>query len=198
MNDKDEEHEEPVVRDKRRIDPETGEARHPEGAGSTESAPEGDEELFVDDILAAAEQEADDPSSEHLADLKRITAEYANYRKRTEANREVERERAVKDAVTVILPVVDDLDRAQKHGDLDGDSAFSTIAAKLRDAIAKLGLTPYGEVGDVFDPQRHQAIFQQPVPGATETTVIDVVEVGYTLGSTQVRPAKVVVATPEQ
>ncbi len=198
MNDKDEEHEEPVVRDKRRIDPETGEARHPEGAGSTGSAPEGDEELFVDDILAAAEQEADDPSSEHLADLKRITAEYANYRKRTEANREVERERAVKDAVTVILPVVDDLDRAQKHGDLDGDSAFSTIAAKLRDAIAKLGLTPYGEVGDVFDPQRHQAIFQQPVPGATETTVIDVVEVGYTLGSTQVRPAKVVVATPEQ
>ncbi|MFC4243862.1 nucleotide exchange factor GrpE [Gryllotalpicola reticulitermitis] len=163
---------------------------------SAESDGEGDDELFVDDILAAAEAEESDPSAEHLADLKRVTAEYANYRRRTESEREVVRERAVGDAVRALLPVLDDLDRAQKHGDLDGDGAFPTIAGKLRSAVERLGVKPFGEVGEVFDPQRHEAIFQQPTPGATETTVLDVVETGYTIGSTLVRVARVVVATP--
>jgi molecular chaperone GrpE len=158
----------------------------------------GDDELFVEDILAAAEAEESDPSAEHLADLKRVTAEYANYRRRTESEREAVRERAVGDAVRVLLPVLDDLDRAQKHGDLDGDGAFPTIAAKLRGAVEKLGVKPFGEVGEVFDPQRHEAIFQQPTPGATETTVLEVVETGYTVGSTLVRVARVVVATPSE
>lgn len=155
-----------------------------------------DDELTVDDILNAANAEIDDPSSEHLADLKRVTAEYANYRKRTEANREVERERAIGSAVAVLLPVLDDLDRAEKHGDLGADTAFATIAAKLRGSIAKLGLEPFGEVGEPFDPQRHQAIFQQPSPDVEVDTVADVVETGYMLGSTQLRAAKVVVQTP--
>ena len=170
-----------------------------EGAEAGASAPEGagdGDELFVEDILAAAEAEEADPSAEHLADLKRVTAEYANYRRRTESEREVVRERAVSDAVRVLLPVLDDLDRAQKHGDLEGDGAFPTIAAKLRGAVEKLGVKPFGEVGEVFDPQKHEAIFQQPTPGATETTVLDVVETGYTIGSTLVRVARVVVATP--
>lgn len=157
---------------------------------------EATEQLFVDDILAAAEAESADPSSEHLADLKRITAEYANYRKRTEANREAERARAIADAVKVLLPVLDDLDRAEKHGDLEGDSPFATIAAKLRAAVEKLGLTPYGEAGDAFDPQLHEAIFQQPTPGIASEVVADVVELGYTLGGSLVRVAKVVVSVP--
>ena len=154
------------------------------------------DELYVDDILAAAEAEAEDPSNEHLADLKRLTAEYANYRKRTEANREAERERAIGDTVKVLLPVLDDLDRAEKHGDLEADSPFATIAAKLRGAVEKLGLTPFGAAGDAFDPQRHEAIFQQPTPGVDAETVADVVEVGYTLGGTLIRAAKVVVSVP--
>jgi molecular chaperone GrpE len=170
----------------------------PEGAEAEASDNENDDELFVEDILAAAEAEESDPSAEHLADLKRVTAEYANYRRRTESEREQVRERAVRDAVKVLLPVLDDLDRAQKHGDLEGEGAFQTIAAKLRGAIEKLGVTPFGEVGEVFDPQRHEAIFQQPTPGATETTVLDVVETGYTIGSTLVRVARVVVATPSE
>jgi molecular chaperone GrpE len=223
-SDKHEQREEPIVRDKRRIDPETGKLRQPEaaeggeadasspegaaadgsagsagdqqeGAGGTEN---GDDELFVEDILAAAEAEESDPSAEHLADLKRVTAEYANYRRRTESERELVRERAVRDAVKVLLPVLDDLDRAQKHGDLEGEGAFQTIAAKLRGAVDKLGVKPFGEVGEVFDPQKHEAIFQQPTPGATETTVLDVVETGYTVGSTLVRVARVVVATPSE
>ncbi|GAA1827707.1 nucleotide exchange factor GrpE [Agromyces salentinus] len=153
-------------------------------------------ELTVEDILNAANAEVEDPTDEHLADLKRVTAEYANYRRRTEANREVERERAIGATVAVLLPVLDDLDRAEKHGDLEGESAFATIAAKLRASVERLGLAKFGEVGEAFDPQKHEAIFQQPSPDVEADTVADVVETGYTLGGTLLRVAKVVVKTP--
>ena len=203
MTDENQNHDEPVIRDKRRIDPETGQVRNPEAseAAAGESAESGEgieeHELTVDDILNAAQAEVEDPSAEHLADLKRVTAEYANYRKRTEANRELERERAIGATVSVLLPVLDDLDRAQKHGDLEGDTPFATIAAKLRAAVEKLGLKPFGEVGEPFDPQLHEAIFQQPSADVEVDTVADVVETGYQLGSVQLRPAKVVVKTPQ-
>ena len=201
-SDENQDHDEPIIRDKRRIDPETGQVRQPEGAHegeveATDAAADTDEEvLTVDDILNAAQAEVQEPSDEHLADLKRVTAEYANYRKRTEANREVERERAVGAAVSVLLPVLDDLDRAEKHGDLEGDTPFATIAAKLRASVEKLGLTPFGEVGEPFDPQRHEAIFQQHSDEVEVDTVADVVETGYLLGGTLLRAAKVVVKTP--
>ncbi|SFR66448.1 molecular chaperone GrpE [Agromyces sp. CF514] len=160
-------------------------------------AVEADErELTVEDILNAANAEVEDPTDEHLADLKRVTAEYANYRRRTEANRELEKERAIGAAVSVLLPVLDDLDRAEKHGDLEGESAFATIAAKLRTSVERLGLSKFGEPGEAFDPQKHEAIFQQPSPDVEIDTVADVVETGYTLGGTQLRAAKVVVKTP--
>ena len=167
-------------------------------AAAAEATADGieEDELTVQDILDAADREASDPSNEHLADLKRITAEYANYRKRTEANREVERERVVGDVVKVLLPVLDDLHRAEKHGDLEGDSAFATIAAKLRASVERLGLTPFGEVGEEFDPTMHEAIFQQPSADVTTETVADVAETGYRLGSTLLRAAKVVVQVP--
>jgi len=215
MTDENQNQDEPVIRDKRRIDPETGEVRKAPEAGADAAAsasPEavdadtaadsdtvndGDEEtLTVDDILNAAQAEVEDPSAEHLADLKRVTAEYANYRKRTEANREVERERAIGATVAVLLPVLDDLDRAEKHGDLEGDSPFATIAAKLRASVEKLGLAKFGEVGEPFDPQRHEAIFQQHSDEVEVDTVADVVETGYLLGGSLLRAAKVVVKTP--
>jgi molecular chaperone GrpE len=199
------EREEPVIRDKRRIDPETGKVREPQGEEHDLSheelvdvGPAEEESVLSDDDLdiLSGQTTADQVAAERLADLQRVTAEYANYRKRTEANREIERERAVGDAVKGLIPVLDDLERADKHGDLTEGSAFFTIAAKLRTAVERLGLTPYGEKGEPFDPQIHEAIFQQPTPGVTADTVADVVETGYRLGSTVVRVAKVVVATP--
>ncbi len=157
------------------------------------------EDVFLsdDDLdLLSGQSTADQLAAERLADLQRLTAEYANYRKRTEANREVERERAVGDTVKGLLPVLDDLARAEKHGDLEEGSAFATITAKLRTTVERLGLTPYGAAGDPFDPQIHEAIFQQPSADVTAPTVADVVETGYRLGSTTVRVAKVVVAVP--
>lgn len=209
------EREDPIIRDKRKIDPETGKVRQPDGepkddagehdlsheelvdVGPAEEKKEEGDILSDDDLdILSGQTTAEQLAAERLADLQRVTAEYANYRKRTEANREIERERAVGDAVKGLIPVLDDLERAEKHGDLGEGSAFSSIAAKLRTAVERLGLTPYGEKGEPFDPQIHEAIFQQPTPGVTADTVAEVVETGYRLGSTTVRVAKVVVAVP--
>ncbi|GAB3127167.1 nucleotide exchange factor GrpE [Glaciibacter psychrotolerans] len=171
-------------------------------AGAASAAADADaegieeDELTVQDILDAADLEASDPSDEHLADLKRVTAEYANYRKRTEANREVERERVTGAVAVSLLPVLDDLDRAEKHGDLVADSPFATIAAKLRSTVERIGLVPFGAVGEPFDPSMHEAVFQIPTAEVESETIADVVETGYNLGSTLLRAAKVVVQVP--
>ena len=161
------------------------------------SVEDADVETSLSDAdLSFLEEAESDLAAERLADLQRVTAEYANYRKRTEANREIERERIISDTVKILLPVLDDIDRAEKHGDLAEGSALAAIAGKLRGVTERLGLVAYGAAGDVFDPNQHEAILQQPSPDVTVETVLDVVETGYTLGSTQVRAAKVVVAVP--
>ncbi|WP_317230325.1 nucleotide exchange factor GrpE [Clavibacter sp. MX14-G9D] len=154
-----------------------------------------DEEL--QDLIEQTRNEPVEGDSEHLADLKRVTAEYANYRKRTEANREIERQRAVGDVVKGILPVLDDLDRAEKHGDLAEGGPLTAIVAKLRTSVERIGLVKVGAVGDAFDPQVHEAIFQKPNPEVQVDTVADVVESGYYVGETLLRAAKVVVDKPE-
>ena len=142
----------------------------------------------------APSDEAAEPENPYLEDLRRLTAEYANYRKRTEANAELERKRAAATTVALLLPVLDDLDRAEQHGDLVEGSPFATIAHKLRASLERLGLESFGEKGDPFDPQIHEAIAQVPVPGTESHTVLDVIERGYRIGDVELRPAKVAVA----
>ena len=171
----------------------------PDSQGGTDA-----DELTVDDILGAA-QNADaaaedaklaDLETTLLNDLKRLQAEYANYRRRTEDQREVEIERAKGAVAKGLLPVLDDLDRAEKHGDLEEGTPFTAIAEKIRGVAERMGIVTYGAAGEAFDPQQHEAIFQQPVAGTTEATILEVVETGYRLGSVELRPAKVVVAVP--
>ncbi|MDQ1129793.1 nucleotide exchange factor GrpE [Microbacterium sp. SORGH_AS_0888] len=196
MTDKDFDNE--VPRDDDPVDPRGSQS--PEGAAG--SSPQGDDELTIDDILGteqtdeAATAEADAADHDLLLDLKRLQAEYANYRRRTEEQREIEIERAKGSVAKGLLPVLDDLDRAAKHGDLPEGTPFAAIAEKLRGVAERMGLVSYGAAGEVFDPQQHEAIFQQPTPGVTEATVLEVVEVGYRLGAVELRPAKVVVAVP--
>ncbi|WP_223622811.1 nucleotide exchange factor GrpE [Microbacterium sp. EST19A] len=180
----------------------------PQNPDSTEAAAaEGsDDDLTVDDILGATqtgEAAAEDAvladlESTLLNDLKRLQAEYANYRRRTEEQRQIEADRAKGEAAKGLIPVLDDLDRAAQHGDLVEGTPFAVIADKVRVAVERLGVVSYGEKGEEFDPQRHEAIFQQPTPGVTKTTVLEVVEVGYRLGDIELRPAKVVVAVPAE
>jgi molecular chaperone GrpE len=164
-----------------------------------ESVEDADVETSLDDTdLSFLEKAADDLAAERLADLQRVTAEYANYRKRTEANREVERERVIGDTVRALLPVLDDIDRADKHGDLVEGSPLAAVSGKLRAVIERMGLKPYAIAGEAFDPNLHEAILQQPSADVTVATILDVAEVGYQLGSTQVRVAKVIVAVPAE
>ena len=178
-------------------------------AQASDPQPE-DPALTVDDILGAEQSEgaaeADaaedqvlaDLESQLLGDLKRLQAEYANYRRRTEEQREVEIERAKGSVAKGLLPVIDDLDRAEKHGDLNEGTPFAAIAEKLRGVVERMGIEPYGAAGEAFDPQHHEAIFQAPTPGTETPTILEVVEVGYRLGSVELRPAKVVVAVPAE
>jgi molecular chaperone GrpE len=177
-----------------------------EGSDAKASGPDsqGDvsaDELTVEDILdalqtdEAAVAEASEEDKDLLLDLKRLQAEYANYRRRTEEQREVEIARAKGSVAAGLLPVLDDLDRAEKHGDLTEGSPISAIADKLRAVVTRLGVETYGVAGERFDPQQHEAIFHAPNPGGVEDgTILDVVEVGYRLGTIELRPAKVVVA----
>lgn len=173
------------------------------GAEGSEASPSdpsvADTDLTVDDILSTEQTDeaaAAGDENEYLEDLRRITAEFANYRKRTEDNRELERQRSVAAVVASLLPVLDDLDRAEKHGDLTEGSAFQAIAHKLRGIVERLGLTSFGEDGEPFDPSKHEAITQVPSPGVDAPQVLEVVERGYRIGDVELRAAKVVVAVP--
>jgi molecular chaperone GrpE len=188
-------------------DKDTGRQPDDESGASSEETPDSgfieaegpDVETSLTDAdlsFLSGQSSADELAAERLADLQRVTAEYANYRKRTEANREVEKERAVGEVVKVLLPVLDDLDRAAKHGDLEEGGPFTAIAAKLRAGVERVGLKPFAAAGEEFDPQIHEAIFQQPSDDVTAPVIADVVESGYYLGSSLLRAAKVVVAVP--
>ena len=131
-------------------------------------------------------------------DLQRLQADFVNYRARVERDRGAERQLAVADTIRAFLPALDDLTRAEQHGDLQEGSPMAAIAQKLRAAGDKLGLSAFGEKGEKFDPERHDALVQNPNPEVTEAVVADVIELGYQLGERMLRPAKVAVFVPAE
>jgi molecular chaperone GrpE len=138
-----------------------------------------------------------DPAVEILGDLKRVQAEFANYRKRVERDRETTRESNIAEVVKALLPVLDDLALAETHGDLT-EGPMVVIAQKFRASLEKLGLTTIGAKGDVFDPNLHEALVQLPTPEVTVNTVADVIAPGYKIGERLLRPAKVAVSVPAE
>lgn len=127
--------------------------------------------------------------------LQRVTAEYANYRKRVDRDRSQAGESATGVVVGALLPVLDDLDRARNHGDLVGP--FGAVADQLTAALGKFGLAAFGEPGDPFDPMVHEAVSHKSSPDVTETTCVEIMRRGYMLGDRLLRPALVGVADPE-
>lgn len=132
---------------------------------------------------------------ERTRDLQRVTAEYANYRKRVDRDRGLVTEQATGAVLAALLPILDDLDRAREHGDLVGP--FGSVAEQLTTALGKFGLTPFGEEGDPFDPTRHEAVTHQTSADVTEPTCVQVMRRGYLVGERLLRPALVGVADPE-
>jgi molecular chaperone GrpE len=179
-----------------------GDPEEPDNGASSEGFEGPDVETsFTDDDLAFlagdSDAAANDPAAEILGDLKRVQAEFANYRKRVERDREANREANIAEVVKSLLPVLDDLSLAEAHGDL-AEGPMVVIVAKLHASLEKFGLTVVGEKGDVFDPHQHEALVQLPTPGVTVNTVADVIAPGYKLGERLLRPAKVAVAVPAE
>jgi molecular chaperone GrpE len=142
----------------------------------------------------AAEADLASRLAERTADLQRLQAEYANYRKRVERDRMAVREQALANVLTELLPVLDDIGRAREHGELSG--GFKSVAESLEGVAVKLGLTSYGEDGDPFDPNLHEALMHSYSPDVTETTCVRILQPGYKVGDRILRPARVAVAEP--
>lgn len=145
----------------------------------------------------AAEPDAIDRELEIFQDMQRLQADFVNYRARVERDRGVERQLAVAETLKAFLPVLDDLDRAQAHGDLS-DGPMLAIAQKLRAAGEKLGLSVFGEKGEKFDPEIHEALVRNVSAEVSEPTIADVIERGYKVGERLLRPAKVAVFVAEE
>ena len=178
------------------------------------SAPAGAESLedfeseLEDEQDAVAQQEPAHPdttlAAERLLDLQRLQAEYVNYKRRVDRDRAVTQERAVRDVLESLLPVLDDIQAAREHGDLAG-GPFAAIADKLEGSLGRYGLERFGTKGEAFDPMQHEALMHAPWPegdadlpaDASATTVVTVLQPGYRAGEQVLRPARVAVADPD-
>ncbi|SDS06792.1 molecular chaperone GrpE [Brevibacterium siliguriense] len=207
--------------DKRRVDPNTGEVR-PEADAQSASAGVGEEptadpnaeqqgaaaadasDLGVDipadasgleDTEPAAEPEPGSEAADYLADLKRINAEYAAYRMRADRERERAALGGTIKVVEALIPVLDEVKLARENGDVTGP--FETHVNKLVESLNKIGVEQYGEVGDEFDPNLHEALMQQPSDEVETPTLFLVMQPGYRIGERIIRAARVGVQQPE-
>ena len=132
--------------------------------------------------------------AERTADLQRVQAEYANYRKRVERDRVAVREQALANVLSGLVPILDDIGRAREHGELNG--GFKSVAESVEATTAKLGLESFGEAGEPFDPRVHEALMHSYSAGVTEPTCVQILQPGYRVGDRILRPARVAVAEP--
>ncbi|WP_062209754.1 nucleotide exchange factor GrpE [Demequina oxidasica] len=135
-------------------------------------------------------------AAEHLEDLRRLQAEFVNYRKRVDRDRAALGDQAQAKVIESLIPALDDIAAAREHGDLT-DGPFASIATKLEESLGRLGWEPYGAIGDEFDPQIHEALMSQPSAEVTVPTVQQVAQPGHRIGDKVLRPARVIVAQPE-
>jgi len=182
----------PVVRDKRRFDPTTGDVR-PEAAGSPAASPA--DTTPADAAPPNVESELElDAVAELTADLQRVQAEFANYRRRVERDRQSVAEQALGSVLLGLLPVLDDLDRARSHGEVEG--GFKLVADGLETTLTKLGLQRFGDPGEPFDPTVHEALTHTLSAEVTEPVCAEIYQPGYRVGDRILRPARVAVAEP--
>lgn len=172
---------------------------HPDGSGSfgDEAAEMANESEVENGDLSASDELilAQTALAERTLDLQRIQAEFLNYKRRVERDRELVKQNATFSVLSGMLPVLDDIDRAREHGELAG--GFKAVADSLDRTVSALGLTKFGAKGDEFDPNFHEALMHGHSPDVT-TTVVDVVtHAGYRIGDRVVRAAKVTVLDPE-
>jgi molecular chaperone GrpE len=158
-----------------------------------------DDASVVDDASAVEADPNEQLAAERLLDLQRLQAEYANYRKRVARDRDVARDTAIAAVIESLLPVLDDIQLARQHGDLES-GPFVSIAEKLETTLARFGVERFGEPGAAFDPEVHDALMhvdEELAEGTDVTTVVGVLQPGYKIGDKVLRPARVSVADPQ-
>ena len=159
-------------------------------------------EDLVTEVTEAVEEsiaepgQATDPVSALTADLQRLQAEYANYKKRVERDRSLAHELAISSVLIELLPVLDDIERAQSHGELTG--GFKAVADQIATTTERIGLTKYGQEGDLFDPQIHEALLHDTSADVTTSTATKILQPGYKFKERILRPARVAVTDPEE
>ena len=148
----------------------------------------------VNEVIEAPGQETD-PVASLTADLQRLQAEYANYRKRVERDRAVASEVAVASVLTELLATLDDIERASSHGELTG--GFKAVADQLASLTNRFGLEKYGVEGELFDPQIHEALMHETSADVAQATATKILQPGYKFKERILRPARVAVTEPE-
>jgi molecular chaperone GrpE len=149
-------------------------------------------EEVVEEVVEPG-QEAD-PVATLTADLQRLQAEYANYRKRVERDRAVAHESAIGAVLTELLALLDDVDRAEQHGELTG--GFKAVADQLNSITSRIGLEKYGTAGEAFDPQIHEALMHDESADVAVATATKILQPGYKYKERILRPARVAVTDP--
>jgi molecular chaperone GrpE len=151
-------------------------------------------ETSVEEVEAAAPGQVTDPVAALTADLQRLQAEYANYRKRVERDRAVAHENAVAAVLSELLALLDDIDRAEAHGELTG--GFKAVAEQLNSITSRIGLEKYGTAGEAFDPQIHEALMHDEPSDVAVATAVKILQSGYKYRERVLRPARVSVTEP--
>ena len=158
------------------------------------AAPEKELSDAVDEVLSQA-QEIADPIVTLTADLQRLQAEYANYRKRVDRDRSVAAEFSIAAVLAELLPVLDDLDRAAEHGELIG--GFKAVADRITATVERLGLTKFADAPVAFNPEIHEALTHEVSKDVSEPTASKILQPGYKFKERIIRPARVAVTDPE-
>jgi molecular chaperone GrpE len=189
----------PTVRDRRRIDPETYQVREPqETAAPAAAAPEPEntesEVLPVRDLEAEV-KELQDKLAERTSDLQRLQAEYVNYKRRVDRDRDLARKVTIEGVLKDFLSVLDDVRSAREHEELSG--GFKAVAEEIERLTSKYGLESFGEPGDPFNPHIHEALLHAHADGIEGPTCVEILQPGYRIGDRILRPARVAVAEPE-
>ncbi len=149
----------------------------------------------VEDVVEAAPEQEIDPVAALTADIQRLQAEYANYRKRVERDRAVSHELAIGAVLTELLATLDDIDRAADHNELTG--GFKAVADQLVAITTRFGLEKYGTEGEPFDPQIHEALLHDTSADVAVATASKILQPGYKYKERILRPARVAVTDPE-